>query len=60
MAAPGTSAPAAQIRCTTHQYLRREIFNVILYILRTGAAWRMLPYDLSSYRIVFHYYRTRE
>ena len=37
---------------------RREIANAILYILHTGAAWRMLPHDLPPYRIVFHYYRT--
>ena len=36
------------------KYPRREIVNAILYILRTGAAWRMPPYDLPSYRIVFH------
>ena len=37
---------------------RREIVNAILYILRAGAAWRMLPHDLPLCRIVFHYYRT--
>ena len=40
------------------KYPRREIVNAILYIPRTGAAWRMLPHDLRPYRIVFHYYRT--
>ena len=40
------------------KYPRREIVNAILYILRTGAAWRLLPHDLPPYRIVFHYYRT--
>ena len=40
------------------KYPRREIVNAILYILRTGAAWRMLPHDLPPCRIVFHYYRT--
>ena len=39
------------------KYHRREIVNTIPYILRTGAAWRMLPHDLPPYRIVFHYYR---
>ena len=39
------------------KYHRREIVNAILYILRTGAAWRMLPHDLPPCRIVFHYYR---
>ena len=40
------------------KYPRREIVNAVLYILRTGAAWRTLPHDLPPYRIVFHYYRT--
>ena len=40
------------------KYPRREIVNAILYILRTGAAWRLLPHDFPPYRIVFHYYRT--
>ena len=40
------------------QYPRREIVNAILYILRTGAAWRLLPRHFPPYRIVFHYYRT--
>ena len=39
------------------KYPRREIVNAILYTLRTGAAWRMLPHDFPPYRIVFHYYR---
>ena len=40
------------------KYPRREIVNDILYILRTAAAWRLLPHDFPPYRIVFHYYRT--
>ena len=41
------------------KYPRREIVNAIpYYILRTGAARRLLPHDFPPYRIVFHYYRT--
>ena len=40
------------------EYPRREIVNAIRYVLRTGCAWRMLPHDLSPWRIVFHYFRT--
>ena len=33
------------------KYPRREIVNAILYILSTGAAWRMSPRYLPPYRI---------
>jgi transposase len=39
------------------KYERREVINAILYITRNGCAWRSLPHDLPSYRIVFHYFR---
>ena len=29
------------------KYPRREIVNAVLYIVCTGAAWRMLPHDLA-------------
>ncbi len=34
----------------------REVMNAILYLLRTGCAWRLLPHDLPPYRTVFHYF----
>ena len=57
MAAPGTPAATAPTQRRPIKYPRREIVNAILYTLRTGAAWRMLPHDFPPYRIVFHYYR---
>lgn len=39
-------------------YARREVVNGILYLLRTGCAWRYLPHDLPPYRTVSHYYHT--
>ena len=30
--------------------------NAILYIVRAGCLWRMLPHDFPPYRIVFHYF----
>lgn len=35
---------------------RREIFNAILYILRTGSQWDSLPHDLPNYKTVFYHY----
>ena len=36
----------------------REIVNSILYILRTGAAWRQMPHDLVHWKTAHHYLRT--
>ncbi|MFO0847579.1 MAG: transposase [Gemmataceae bacterium] len=37
------------------KYTRRAIVDGILYVARTGCAWRSLPTDLPTYRICFHY-----
>lgn len=34
----------------------REVFNAIMYLLRTGCPWRSLPHDLPPYRTVFYYF----
>ena len=39
------------------KYPRREILNAILYVVRAGCAWRLLPHDFPSWRIVYHYFR---
>ena len=36
----------------------REVFNGILYVLRTGCAWRLLPHDLPPWGTV-HYYKRK-
>lgn len=38
-------------------YEKREIVNAILYLNRTGCAWRYLPKDLPPCGIVNHYFR---
>jgi putative transposase len=38
------------------KYPRREIVNAILYLLRTGCSWRLLPHDLPPWRIVYWYF----
>ena len=35
----------------------REIVNGILYVLRSGCAWRMLPNDLPPWQTVYKYFR---
>jgi putative transposase len=39
------------------KYARREIFNAILYVVRAGCPWRLLPHDLPPWSIVYHYFR---
>ena len=39
-------------------YAKREIFNGIFYLLRSGCSWRMLPHDLPPWRIVYYYFWT--
>ena len=35
----------------------REVVNAILYLLRTGCAWRMLPHDFPPWGTVWAYFR---
>lgn len=35
----------------------REIVNAILYVLRTGCAWRLLPHDFPAWQTVYGYFR---
>ena len=34
-----------------------EIVNAILYMLRAGCAWRLLPHDFPPWKTVYHYFR---
>lgn len=36
---------------------RREIVNAIIYVLRAGGSWRMLPHDLPPWQTVYDYFR---
>lgn len=38
------------------EYERRWVINAILYLLRAGCAWRLLPKEFPPYRLVFHYF----
>jgi len=35
----------------------REIVNAVLYVLRTGCAWRLLPHDFPHWKTVYTYFR---
>lgn len=36
---------------------RREVVNIIFYILRTGGQWRTLPQGFPTWKTVQHYFR---
>ena len=38
------------------KYERREILNAILYVLRSGCAWRMMPHDLPPKETAYAYF----
>jgi putative transposase len=38
------------------KYPRREIVKAILYLLRSGCSWRLLPPDFPPWRIGFYYF----
>jgi putative transposase len=38
------------------KYELREIVNAILYLVKTGCQWRMLPQDFPKWSIVYYYF----
>lgn len=38
----------------------RELVNAMLYELRTGCHWHLVPHDFPPYKTVFEYYRQRQ
>src|SRR5689334_7466683 len=36
---------------------RREIVDAILYILRSGCVWRLMPHDFPPWQTAYHYFR---
>jgi putative transposase len=40
------------------KYDLREIINAIMYLVKTGCQWRMLPGDFPHWKIVYYYFST--
>ena len=40
------------------KYSLFRIINAILYVVKTGCQWYMLPKDFPPYRIVYHHWRS--
>lgn len=51
------SIPPAKPRGRPRSVDVREVVNGILYLNRTGCAWRLLPHDLPPWGTVHSYYR---
>jgi len=49
--------PAAKAGGRPRSLDMRLLINAILYILVTGAQWRMLPKDYPNWKSVYHYFR---
>jgi len=48
----------AGVRGRVAEHDLREIFNAILYVNRTGIAWRYMPHDLPPWQTVYWYFKT--
>ena len=48
--------PAAKQGGRPAKYERRAIVNAILYVLRSGCSWRMLPRDYPPWETVYGYF----
>ena len=48
--------PQAKRGGRPEHYPKQEILNGILYIVRGGCAWRLLPHDFPPWQIVYHYF----
>ena len=49
---PALWADAAHVK-----YTRREMVNGILYVLRSGCPWRLVPHDLPAWGALYYYFR---
>lgn len=41
----------------TPKWTLREIVNGVMYVLKTGCQWHLLPHEFPPYKTVFGYYR---
>jgi putative transposase len=53
--APHLPAAATVGRPRSHSY--RALLDAIVYIVRSGCAWRLLPRDFPPWKTVYHYFR---
>jgi putative transposase len=34
----------------------RDVVNAVIYVVKSGCDWRMLPHDFPQWKIVYHYF----
>jgi putative transposase len=49
--------PPARRDVRPRKYDRREVINGMLYVLRGGTTWRMMPHDLPPWRSTYNLFR---
>ena len=49
--------PRVKIGCRPRELDMREVLNAILYLVRGGIAWRLLPHDFPKWSSVYYYFR---
>lgn len=49
--------PAPPVEGRAERHPRREIVNAVLYVVRTGCAWRQLPRDFPPWQTVYWHFR---
>lgn len=42
---------------TPRKVSTREVVNAILYLLKSGCSWRLLPHDFPHWQLVYYYFR---
>ena len=53
----GPALPPAKLGGRPRTVDVREVINGILYVLRAGCSWRMMPHDLPPWQTVYKYFR---
>lgn len=49
--------PPVKTGCRPRELDMREVLNAILYLVRGGIAWRLLPHDFPKWSSVYYYFR---
>src|SRR5262249_39148020 len=54
---PGSAAAASEGIGRPRLHAVREIFNAIVYVVRSGCAWRLLPHEFPAWQTAYQYFQ---